>query len=373
MGNCAVPWTESARPDPGSRVGVRSVHVVTSDQRRGAETFAVGLVAALRRAGHTAEVVALTASGSPSAHRLEALGRSRRTPGTLWALRCRARTADVVVAHGSSTLEACALALAGTRIPFVYRSIGDPSYWAAHGPRRLAMAMLQRRPRRHVVLWEGARRALTSLHHVSSARIDVIPNAVPEETFAVADAEERRRSRCELGLAADEPCIAYAGALSPEKGLDTLLAALAHLEVTALVAGDGPLRPRLAGADGLTGTGRLRYLGELSDPGPLYAAADLVVLPSATEGMPGTLIEAGLRGTPTVASAVGAIPEMLDDGVNGFLVPSGDALALARAIERALPIAHVVGERSAADFRDRYTMERVLPRWMDTMARAVAS
>ena len=102
------------------------LHVITSTQRRGAETFAVDLAAALGARGVASEVAAL-APGAGDTLDVATLGPAGLAPATLRALRRRAAGAPAVVAHGSRTLPACALALAGRRTPVVYRSIGDPA------------------------------------------------------------------------------------------------------------------------------------------------------------------------------------------------------------------------------------------------------
>ena len=76
----------------------------------------------------------------------------------------------------------------------------------------------------------------------------------------------------------------------------------------------------------------VRFLGTVADPWPLLAAADIFALPSLWEGMPNALLEAMAAGLPAVATAVGAVPEMVVDGREALLVPPGDAGALARAL-----------------------------------------
>jgi glycosyltransferase involved in cell wall biosynthesis len=351
---------------------MRSLHVITSTARRGAETFAVELAAELRRARDEAKVVALTSDDDPAAHDVVVLGGSRRSTAVLTGLRSSARRADVVVAHGSSTLEACLIALAGTSTPFVYRSIGDPSYWVTTRARRTALGFLHRRTARHVALWHGAADQLVERYRLSPSRIDVIPNAVPGARWPRASAAERAATRREFKVEAGQPCLAFVGALSPEKDVGAVLeVARAMPEAVVLIVGAGPERTRLESVATRIDPERIRFLGSLVDPRPVYAAADLLLLPSLSEGMPGVVIEAGLVGTATVASAVGAIPEMIEDHRSGFLTKPGEHAGFVEAVARALPESRCAGQEAADDFIQRFTMFAVAQSWQASLAKAL--
>jgi glycosyltransferase involved in cell wall biosynthesis len=348
---------------------MRSLHVITSTARRGAETFAVELVEHLSSLGEDARVVALTRAERGFA--VPWLGAHRRSPQTLYRLRRYAGAADVVVAHGSSTLEACAVALAGSATPFVYRSIGDPRYWVRSSARRQALGVLHRRAGRHVALWQDAAAELERRYRIGSQRIDVIPNAVPGDRWSLGSEAERAAARAALGVELGQPCLAFVGALSPEKDVGAVLASAPDVPgAVVLIAGDGPERPRLERGAAELAPGRVRFLGAVTDPRPVYLAADLLLLPSLSEGMPGVIIEAGLVGTATVASAVGAVPEMIEDGRTGFLSQPGQHDDLGEVVRAALPEAASVGERAAEGFRHRYTIDRVADDWVATMEAA---
>ncbi|MGH9112209.1 MAG: glycosyltransferase, partial [Acidimicrobiales bacterium] len=230
------------------------LHVITSTQRRGAETFAVDLDAALRSQGVGSDVVALTPpisyrnhGGRGVTHGVAALtldvptlGEAALSPSTLRSLRRRAASARLVVAHGSRTLPACAAALAGRRTPVVYRSIGDPAAWSGQGLRRLRTRLLLRRMAAVAALWPGAGDAMHRLHGVPRGRIRIIPNGVPAERCPVPDAAARHSARLRLGLPPDAPVVACIGSLSTEKRVGDAVSAVAALpEVHLLVAGDG--------------------------------------------------------------------------------------------------------------------------------------
>jgi glycosyltransferase involved in cell wall biosynthesis len=351
---------------------MRSMHLIASDARRGAETFAVDLVAELAGHGHEGTVVALTPSESQEVHEVPILGRSRRAPTVFRELRAAAAEADVIVAHGSSTLEACAVALFGTGVPFIYRTIGDPSYWVTSFARRRVIGAFLRRATRHVALWDGAANQLASRYSIPRSRIDVISNAVPAEKYPRATPQARAAARVRLGIAPNTPCLVFVGALSAEKDVRTLIGAVRELDdVVLLVAGDGPERASLEELSVATCHARVRYLGSVREPYELYAAADLLVLPSRSEGMPGVVIEAGLVGTASVSTPVGSVPEMLEHGVTGFLTTVGDPGALVETIRLALPDAHQVGRCASESFGQKYVLDSVISSWTTTLEAAV--
>ncbi|HEX8170319.1 MAG TPA: glycosyltransferase family 4 protein [Thermoanaerobaculia bacterium] len=149
----------------------------------------------------------------------------------------------------------------------------------------------------------------------------------------------------ELGLTGDEPPLPpraageplrmlYVGRLAIEKGADVLLRACARLTVpfTLDVIGSGPLEARLREE----AMPQVRFLGVQPRPalGALYREHHLLVLPSLTEAFPLVLAEAMVSGLPVVATDVGAVADVVDEGVNGIIVPPGDEASLAAAIER---------------------------------------
>ncbi|MEO5987877.1 MAG: glycosyltransferase, partial [Candidatus Eisenbacteria bacterium] len=165
------------------------------------------------------------------------------------------------------------------------------------------------------------------------------------------------------------PLWLVAGRLESQKGHGVLLDALAEvwkrgLDFTLAIAGDGALRGALEQrAQELGLAHKIHFLGQLEDIGPLFAAADAVVLPSLWEGLPLTLLEAMVRARPVVATTVGGIPEVVIPGENGQLVPPNDALALADALElyhRKSDHAMLLGQAGAELVRLEYTWQAVV-------------
>jgi glycosyltransferase involved in cell wall biosynthesis len=137
----------------------------------------------------------------------------------------------------------------------------------------------------------------------------------------------------------DAPVIGFVGSLNGSKGIDVLRDAVLELNgsrpVRLAVAGDGPLRPVLAEAARIPGAPSISLLGRLPglDVPRFLSAVDLMVLPSYDEGQPRAVLEALAMARPVVASAVGGVPELIQHGVNGLLVPPGDRAALVEALK----------------------------------------
>ncbi|MGB8858676.1 MAG: glycosyltransferase [Ilumatobacteraceae bacterium] len=335
--------------------------VVTSTDRRGAEVEGSQLAEELRLRGHGAECVALAPGGSGGLA-VEALGPTARSPRTLRELRRRARGTDLVMAYGSSTLPACVIALLGTRVPFIYRSIGDPAQWVRGGWHRRRTGWLFRRAALVVALWPAAATAISRLYRVPAERLVCVANARP---LPAADEPDRAVARSRCGLPDDVLVVVWAGALTEEKQPLLAVSAVAAVpEAWLVMAGDGPLRPDVEAACRAQLAGRYRLTGAVASLVPLWAAADVALLTSRTEGMPGVLIEARLRGVPGVATDVGAVREVV--GERGAVV-SAEAVPVevAAAIERVAFGPGPVADPGAA----RFTWPVVVAEWERLLAR----
>lgn len=159
-----------------------------------------------------------------------------------------------------------------------------------------------------------------------------IPNGVDTERFAPPGPETRHTRRAALGLP-DGPVALFAGRLVAEKRVDHLLdlwpgVRAVHPEALLLVLGTGEEEARLRRAAGAG----VRFAGEVADVAPYLQAADLFLLPSASEGLSNALLEAMAAGLPAVATAVGGAPDLITHGENGWLVPPSDPEALRSAI-----------------------------------------
>src|SRR5215204_2526612 len=139
-----------------------------------------------------------------------------------------------------------------------------------------------------------------------------------------------------------KPRVLFVGRLTPQKGVGTLVAAVGLLKdpsARVLLVGDGPERPALERQAERIGVGdRLHFVGFLAHERlpAMFSHADLLVLPSLYAELGTVLLEAMQAGLPIVASKTGGVPDVIEDGVNGLLVPPADPEALARAIDRLL-------------------------------------
>jgi len=177
-----------------------------------------------------------------------------------------------------------------------------------------------------------------------------------------------------LGLPQDAPVVAAVAMLRPEKGLDILVRALAlvrtaHPTVRAVVAGGGivthrdePERLRTLTAD-LQLEDAVTFLGPRTDIANVLAAADVAVNSSHEEGTPIAVLEYMEAGLPIVATSVGGVPDMLRDGDEALLVPPGDPVALAGAVNRVLAdaeLARRLGSNGQRRRRSDFTLERTV-------------
>jgi glycosyltransferase involved in cell wall biosynthesis len=300
--------------------------------------------------GHEVEVVT-TAAGPPAAEDYPVGWIPRSFPpagryarGAMLTTQA-ARRADVVYSTGMIGRSRVGSLLA--RTPRVVKLTGDPAYERAvrYGLTTLPLDAFQRAggvriaalravrdaalggARLYVCPSESLQRIASGWGPLSAERIRVLPNPVvaPE----LGDRDELRRHYGFSGFT-----LVAAGRLVPQKALPVALEAVARCDGCELVlVGDGPERARLEElARGLP----VRFLGARPRAAvfELFAAADVVVLSSSWENFPHAVVEGLAAGTPVVAADVGGVGEIVQDGVNGLLVPPDDPAALAGAVAR---------------------------------------
>ncbi len=188
---------------------------------------------------------------------------------------------------------------------------------------------------RVVAVAESARR-IVEHEGVSAGKVVVIPNAV--DARDISTPLSRDEARAQLGIPQGEFVAAVVGRLSHEKGQDLALRALAQArsqgaDVTFALAGDGPDRAMLEALSKELGLGvAVRFLGHQKHVGVVYKACDMLVMPSRSEAMPNALLEAMTLGLPVVATRVGGVPEVADDGEMAWIVDPESAETIAKAV-----------------------------------------
>jgi len=336
-------------------VATRLLAIIDTVQVSGPGKQLAALLVALRERGTNARVLTIHRTGRPSAPfvtHLESLGipctvipeRGRFDPFLAWRAGrvVREFQPHVVQTH---SYKATVLAWLLRRMGYAFSWVGcfhgaTDETTAVRAYHRLDI-MLLRTADRTVIMSETQRTALGS----GGRRALVINNAVlPPDAPVADDALARLPDR--------NGTLAFIGRLSPEKGCDLLLDALAvlaeghpELDWNIIIAGDGPERGQLeAQAAELLLTPRVQFLGQVARVSDLYRAVQCVVLPSRSEGLPNVLLEAIAANCSVVATSVGAIPTVVGGSAAAILIPPGDANALARAMHQVL----VAGEDPGA-------------------------
>ncbi len=210
-----------------------------------------------------------------------------------------------------------------------------------------------------------------------AGEVCVVPNGIEHRPAAP---DGRERIRAELKLTPETPLLLAVGNIKPEKAYDDLLDAFARMDsprAQLAIAGGGSsaqlevlfAKMRLLGIDG-----RVHLLGQRMDTADLYAASDVLILSSRSEGLPMVVLEAAAAGLPIVATAVGDVPDVLAGGA-GLLVRPGHPSTLAEAINHALldPAASVDrASRAQTVVKTLYSSERMATDYLSLFERLVA-
>jgi sugar transferase (PEP-CTERM/EpsH1 system associated) len=228
---------------------------------------------------------------------------------------------------------------------------------------------------RFVTVSGDLRRWLTEDVRVPAWKVVTINNGVDLSKFASGDRQNARRV---LGLPGEALVIGTVGRLDPVKDQALLLRAFASLggacrNARLVVGGGGPCRAALAQQGAVLGiSDRLHLMGERHDIPLVLSAFDLFVLPSIAEGSSNTILEAMASGLPIVATRVGGNPELVEDTVNGRLVPAGSTAELAASIGGYLEDPHLRtlhGKASRQRAVELFGLERMVDAYVSLYAR----
>lgn len=342
----------------------------------GAERFAAGLVGHLPRDRYEpwicttrdferSDVASLVAGGVKHVH----LGRRTKWDvhklGALVALLRRERY-DILHAHMFGSNVWGTLAGRMCRVPVV---IAQEQTWSYEGNRLRVLLdrwVIGRLATRFVAVSSADAARMVSVERVPENKIVVIPNAyVPRPVSHSGDI------RAELGLPPDTPLLGIAAVFRPQKALHVLIDAYARLlqdvpTAHLVIAGRGPCDTELRRHVGDVGvTAGVHFLGARDDVDAILQSVDVAALSSDFEGTPLFALECLANRTPLVATRVGGLPDIIDDGRTGVLVPPRDPEALAAALAGLLldPARRAeIAEAGVAALQD-FTIERITQRF----------
>ena len=216
-----------------------------------------------------------------------------------------------------------------------------------------------------VAIAEEVKHSLKKVYGLRS--VPLIPNGISLTDFAL-DKSIRKIWRMKEGFRDDHLLYVYVARLSPPKDPFCLLRAFAiavsqNDNLRLLFAGNGPLRSDVEERVKALGLNNyVRFLGVRTDIPEILAAADVFVLSSRWEGNPLSVMEAMAAGKPVVATAVGGVPELVEEGVSGILVPPQNPEALAEAMIRLAQnsaLRRKMGEAARRRAEERFGVERM--------------
>jgi glycosyltransferase involved in cell wall biosynthesis len=271
-----------------------------------------------------------------------------RLPAGALAVIAAARRADVIYATGMYARSALASVL--RRVPLVVKLVNDPAYDRARSlgvfsgtleefqGRQTQSSVRALKRLRQLTLSRASRVIIPSRFFADIAcgwglpsdRISVVPNPAPRIDRLTS--RDELRGRLGIGF----PTFVFVGRLVDAKNLPLAITALGAVpDASLVVIGDGPEREDLIRIIAKSGIGeRISLKGALPRAAAIewLRAADAAILPSKFENFPHAAVEALAAGTPVIATSVGGVPEIVETGVNGILVPSGDSRAFGAAM-----------------------------------------
>lgn len=325
---------------------IRILFVSTSTTLGGAEKTLYSLATLVDpKAFQVAGVVSLKPPG-PYARRLAGQGvtthtldlRGRASFKTVHALAriIEGHRPDVVHALMYQAIQLSRLAKRRTSVPFKLVSSPRVSYRTRSALTLLIDRLLKGADDLLIAECAASRDYLVKKLGYDARKVQVLYNGVDLAQWPVSKLD-RQKKRLELRLAGSDILVGAVGRLDGQKGHSVLIEAVSKLKtrypVRCVIIGEGPKRAALeAQVRRLALEKHVWLLGERDDVTEWLSSFDLFALPSLWEGLPNALLEAMALGLPVAASAVDGVPELIQDGQNGALVPPRDPVALAKKL-----------------------------------------
>lgn len=350
------------------------IHTIETSEPGGAETILVQIADGMR---NDCQPHGLVIEDGWTSSELKARGipvylnRLRRSFDLGWVKRTIRfiRDKDIKLLHSheftSNSYSLLAARIAG--IPIICTAHGK-NYYPDRYYRRLAYRLVARFSNKFVAVSEDLKSFLVEQVGINENKITVVHNGIDIEKFK-SSTFTRKEIRHGLGLVQNDYVIIVVAALFEMKGHADLVKSLTKLDdiqqnLKVLFIGDGPYRKQLEELTtqlGLENT--ILFTGFRDDISGLLSASDLFVLPSYSEGLPISVLEAMSVGLPVVATDVGGMREIIKDGETGYLVPAKDVDELAVTIRRCIEnkdITEAVSRAGRAYVRAEFSMESML-------------
>jgi glycosyltransferase involved in cell wall biosynthesis len=277
---------------------------------------------------------------------------------------------DLIQANGSDTLKyAAALKMAFPKIPLVYRLISMPAYWMGNNwLKKIFYRMLYRKVDFVAGVSQAAVDELRELMHVPESKSGVIYRGIQGELFDKWVCRNAILSH--FSLPSDAKLLISVGSLSKEKDQAFMLKAMTLLppnlanQVYLILIGEGPLKADLERLAKELGLGdKLKMPGFRENVGEWIRGADLFLLSSEIEGVPGVVIEAGLQEIPCVALNVGGVAEVIDHAESGILIEPRKLDEFSLAIENLLKeqsLRELLGRNARNTNSRKFSVERAV-------------
>ncbi len=347
----------------------------------------IALINGLIESGH--EVVAICSFGEDEARELEKTGAAVYAvdicldpptafiPGLIKLCRLiRGLGPDIVHLHGFKAGAAGRMAAFLAGCPAVY-TVHNFVLDHKQGLSRFLISTLEKgmrfRTNAYITVSKALRDSMIEDFRIEGDKVSVIYNCIwgisREGSF---DAREKHN------VGQDEVLLGTVARLIPSKGIDVLIRALpliSNENIKLMIVGTGPDEDRLreiAGSLGLTG--RVIFTGQVGSVNEYYKAFDLFILPSLSEGMGITVLEAMHFGLPVIATETGGIPELVRHGSNGLLIKPGDSKAAAKAVDYLLKnpeIASGLGRKAEKDAMENFAYGMMIAKTLEVFEKVI--